>query len=68
LIVADNGVGLPAGQVAKMEKTLGMNLVSMLAKQIQAELEVKSGPGAEFRLIFPGLPAQATVKDSNHGG
>ncbi|MCJ7523639.1 MAG: response regulator [Candidatus Aminicenantes bacterium] len=68
LIVADNGVGLPAGQVAEMEKTLGMKLVSMLAKQIQAELEVKSGPGAEFRLIFPGLPAHETVKDSNHGG
>jgi hypothetical protein len=40
-----------------------MNLVFMLAKQIQAELKVKTGPGAEFRLIFPGLPASEAAKD-----
>ncbi len=35
-----------------------MHLVSMLAKQLQAELKVKTGPGSEFRLLFPGLPAE----------
>jgi len=68
LIVADNGVGLPAGQVPGQQKTLGMKLVSMLAQQLQAELKVKTGPGAEFRLLFSGLPIKKDVKDKNHGG
>ncbi|MCX6555551.1 MAG: PAS domain S-box protein, partial [Candidatus Aminicenantes bacterium] len=68
LIVADNGIGFPAGQVPEQEKTLGMKLVSMLAKQLQAELEIKTGPGTEFRLLFPGLPANEAVKDKDHGG
>ena len=68
LTVADNGVGLPAGQVPEQQKSLGMKLVSMLAQQLQAQLKVKSGEGTEFRLIFPGLPAHEIVKDNNHGG
>jgi PAS domain S-box-containing protein len=63
LIVADNGIGLPANQIPEQQKSLGMNLVSMLAKQLQAELEVKTGPGTEFRIIFPGLPANEAAKD-----
>jgi PAS domain S-box-containing protein len=68
LTVADNGVGLPAGKVSEQQKSLGMNLVSMLAKQIQAELKVKTGPGTEFSLLFPGLPANHESKDKDHGG
>jgi PAS domain S-box-containing protein len=68
LIVADNGVGLPAGQIPEQQKSLGMNLVSMLAKQIQAELKVKTGPGTEFILLFPGLPPNHASKDNDHGG
>ncbi len=56
LIVADDGVGLPAGQDPLGQKTLGMNLVSMLAQQLRAELKVSSGPGMEFRLVFSGSP------------
>ncbi len=65
LIVADDGIGLPAGQVPEQQKTLGMKLVSMLAKQIQVELKVKSGPGTEFRLVFPGSPSQLSPKDKH---
>ncbi|MCJ7523643.1 MAG: PAS domain S-box protein [Candidatus Aminicenantes bacterium] len=68
LAVADNGVGLPAGQVAEMEKTLGMKLIFMLAQQIKAELKVKTGPGAEFLLIFPGQPLKHEIKDKDHDG
>ena len=68
LVVADNGVGLPAGQITEQQKSLGMKLVSMLGKQIQAELEVKTGPGTEFRLLFSGLPANEAAKDKEHGG
>jgi PAS domain S-box-containing protein len=68
LIVADNGVGLPAGQVPAQEKTLGMKLVSMLAKQLRAELKIEAGPGAEFRLLFPGLPAGSNAEDQQKQG
>jgi PAS domain S-box-containing protein len=63
LVVADDGVGLPSGQSPLGQKTLGMNLVSMLAKQLQAELQVKTGPGSEFRLVFSGLPANENAGD-----
>ncbi len=63
LIVADDGIGLPSGQVPEQQKSLGMNLVSMLAKQLQAELKVKTAPGTEFHLLFSGLP----VSDKSHG-
>jgi PAS domain S-box-containing protein len=63
LSVMDDGVGLPTAQVSGQEKTLGMKLVSMLAQQLQAELKVTSGPGTEFRLIFPGMPAAVTPKN-----
>jgi PAS domain S-box-containing protein len=68
LIVADNGIGLPPGFELDAKKSLGMNLVSMLAKQIQAELKIKTGPGAEFRLLFTGGPAIEVFNNKEHGG
>jgi PAS domain S-box-containing protein len=68
LIITDDGIGLPAGFKADTQKSLGMHLISILAKQIQAELEVKTGPGTEFRLVFSGQPANAAGKDKDHGG
>jgi|GEM_PF-1314512 len=67
LAVEDSGVGLPAGFEPGAQKSLGMNLVSMLAKQLQAELKFKTGPGTEFLLLFPGLPAKAESKDKDNG-
>jgi PAS domain S-box-containing protein len=66
LIVADDGIGLPAGFKPDTQKSLGMHLVSMLSQQLQAELEVKTGPGTEFRLIFSGLPTNTEGKDKDH--
>jgi PAS domain S-box-containing protein len=68
LIIADDGVGLPPGFSLAQQKTLGMSLVSMLAKQLQAELKVKSGPGAEFRLVFTGLPPGSQARDERQTG
>jgi two-component sensor histidine kinase len=68
LVIADDGVGLPDGFRADMQKSLGMHLVSMLAQQLQAELKVTSGPGAEFRLNFSGLPANAAPQDNAREG
>jgi PAS domain S-box-containing protein len=66
LIVADDGIGLPVGQNILGQKTLGMNLVTMLAQQLQAELKVNIDTGTEFRLRFPGLPVGGKTKDGEH--
>jgi PAS domain S-box-containing protein len=64
LIIADNGVGLPDSSISGPPKTLGLQLVSMLAEQLQAQLKVKTGPGTEFRLLFAGIAAHAGTKNT----
>ena len=52
LTVADNGAGLPAGFDLKNQKSLGMQLVAMLAKQLGGSLAIKSSGGISVRILF----------------
>jgi len=53
LIVADNGVGLPAGLDWTKTKTLGLVLVKMLGQhQLQGQVELDCTCGTTFRLRF----------------
>jgi PAS domain S-box-containing protein len=53
LTVRDNGIGLPGDLNLATTKTLGLKLVSFLAKhQLRASIEVHSDTGAEFRFRF----------------
>jgi PAS domain S-box-containing protein len=52
LCVRDNGRGLPDGFEWRQARSLGLRLVQMLAEQLQADLEVYSDRGSEFKLIF----------------
>jgi two-component sensor histidine kinase len=53
LTVYDNGAGLPAGFNPLTAKTLGLKLVTFLAKhQMRAKLEVNSENGTEFIFRF----------------
>jgi two-component sensor histidine kinase len=52
LRVSDTGVGLPADFETKRGKSLGLQLVSNLAIQIDGRLEVGPGPGAVFGVTF----------------
>ena len=45
LTVADNGVGLPAGFEFKQLRSLGLQLVSDLSRQLQGKLEIAGAPG-----------------------
>jgi two-component system CheB/CheR fusion protein len=54
LRVRDNGVGLPEGFDWRKTHTLGLRLVQMLAKQLQADVEVLSAQGTEFVIKFQG--------------
>jgi two-component sensor histidine kinase len=51
--VSDDGVGLPAGVDIQGHPSLGLQLVRMLAKQLDARLDVVMARGTSFRLTVP---------------
>jgi PAS domain S-box-containing protein len=54
LVVADDGVGFPAGLDVQSAETLGMQLVRTLTEQIGGRLELLCGGGTGFAISFPG--------------
>ena len=52
LVVRDNWVGLPKGFSIDGSTSLGMHLVSLLCRQIDAEYSTSNGSGAEFRISW----------------
>lgn len=52
LVVGDNGIGMPAYIDLNKVETLGLRLVSILAKQLQGSIELERKEGAEFRVRF----------------
>jgi PAS domain S-box-containing protein len=53
LIVADNGVGLPASLDPNHCRSMGLQLVNTLAEQLAGQLEVDLQGGSSFQLTFP---------------
>jgi two-component sensor histidine kinase len=54
--VADNGVGMPAGELPAAAGTLGLLLVQNLARQLDGELTVRRDHGTVFEIVFPCKP------------
>jgi PAS domain S-box-containing protein len=54
LCVGDNGIGLPPELDWQNAHSLGLRLVHMLARQLQAAVEVVNDAGTEFRITFEG--------------
>ena len=52
LVVSDDGVGLPVGLDVQRTGSLGLQLVSTLAEQLDASLEITSRAGARFEVAF----------------
>jgi PAS domain S-box-containing protein len=52
LVVADNGAGLPSGFDAGSQKSLGLQLVAMLAKQLNGSLAFASSGGTSVHIKF----------------
>lgn len=50
LIVKDDGIGLPENLNPEQFETLGLQLVYLLAEQMNGNVVVKNNPGAEFRI------------------
>jgi len=56
LTVADDGVGMPAGVHFPGGPTMGLELVSVLADQIDGVVELTREPGTRFVLTFAAHP------------
>ncbi len=52
LEVSDTGVGLPADFETRLLKSLGMQLITDLARQLGGRPDVGAGPGAMFTMTF----------------
>ena len=62
LQVSDNGVGLPADFETRRLLSLGLQLVSDLAKQMGGTLHIGAGPQAQFTVDFTAqLPAPLAI-------
>jgi PAS domain S-box-containing protein len=53
LWVQDDGIGLPADFEARRAQSLGLQLVSDLARQLGGTLDIGAGTGAAFAVEFP---------------
>jgi PAS domain S-box-containing protein len=52
LVVSDDGIGLPYDFEERKGKSLGLQLVSDLARQIGGALTIVSGPHTSFEVVF----------------
>lgn len=52
LKISDNGVGIPANFDIDNIESLGLDIVSVLSEQINAELKIYNQNGAHFEIIF----------------
>ncbi len=52
LVVADNGVGFPAGVDPVKPDSLGMQLVNTLVRQLKGEIEIDRSSGTAFKITF----------------
>jgi two-component sensor histidine kinase len=52
LAVRDDGVGFPAGLDYRTAESMGLQLVNLLAGQLDGTLELVRAGGTEFRIVF----------------
>ena len=57
LEIRDDGIGLPQDLGAREERTMGLRLVELLARQIGATHRLESDHGVRFTLVVPQPPA-----------
>jgi two-component sensor histidine kinase len=55
--VCDDGVGLPEGFDWRNAPSLGLRLVQMLARQLNAAVELESADGTKYTIIFEVHPS-----------
>jgi two-component sensor histidine kinase len=68
LEIGDDGVGLPADLDFRRTESLGLQLVTILAKQLGAEVELERAHGTTFRLTFSQSPEGARPARTSQPG
>lgn len=64
LVIADNGIGLPADISTRPVKSLGLRLIQGLAEEIDSRLSISSDNGTQIQLVFtPTLLLQLEKQD-----
>ncbi len=53
LTISDTGIGLPQGFSMEGNKTMGLQIVEILVKQIEARLHIEQTNGTSFTISFP---------------
>lgn len=56
VIVEDDGIGLPPEEELATGRSLGFQLVPLLAEQLRAELQTQRTPHTRFEIRFPAAP------------
>lgn len=65
LVVMDDGVGLPPGlNIHNNSRTLGLQLVCTLVRQLQGTIEVESGSGTRFKIYFTDCEEQSATENA----
>jgi two-component sensor histidine kinase len=68
LEVRDDGAGIPAGAARGRRKSLGLEIVNILSRQLKGTLELDRRRGAAFRVSFPGRPVRHEIKQRAGSG
>jgi len=66
LRVSDDGVGLPADVDWRQSRSLGLRLVHLLSRQLDAAVEVRQGGGTDFLITFK-PPPLGDSGETQHG-
>ena len=64
LVIQDDGVGFPKDFDLKNVKTLGMELVNSLVRQLEGTLSLEKEPKTVFRLKFKELEYEQIIKEN----
>jgi len=64
LVIQDDGVGFPKDFNLKNVKTLGMELVNSLVRQLEGTLSLEKEPKTVFRLKFKELEYEQIIKEN----
>jgi PAS domain S-box-containing protein len=57
LKIHDNGIGLPVKFTKEDEASLGILIIRLLSKQIEADLTIKNHEGTTYTMIFHAIPS-----------
>jgi two-component sensor histidine kinase len=68
LTVTDDGIGIPGGDDFERRKSLGMQIIKTLTRQLKGIFEVASGRPATFKISFPKAESGQQIVQSAGSG